>query len=138
MIQKYLRAAYASIVLSTSCSMWDFSDCGITDIPYCVMNGRSERQDERLHTKGFMIYQMKDHLWNSRTQEYFGCGDGDFPAEAQHEAWRDAHREFELYHRSSELRKESRILEETLKLCDEQKYVACAQIIPADQVLPSE
>ena len=50
---------------------------------------------------------------------------------AIHEAWQDAHVNFEREHGSAIRHIETTLLETTLNLSEEKKYVACARVIPA-------
>lgn len=125
MIQ-YLRALSASLLMG--CSMWDFSDCRVSEMGECILYGRPRRVDERMQTKGFLVYQMQDHYWNHKINESFGCGDGDSPSMARNEAWRDAHATFEKEFGTKVRCYDGSLLEETLKLSEEKKYVACAEV----------
>ena len=131
MIQKYLRAASVSFLLSTGCDLWDFSDCRVTEMDECILYGRPDRLQERLEAKGHLIYQMKNHLWSSKVAESFGCGDGNSRQAAINESWRDAHLTFEREFGSAVRHRETTLLESTLNLSEEKKYVACARVIPA-------
>ena len=134
MVTQYLRAVYASLLLTTGCSFWDFSDCRVTEIGECILNGRPNRVEERREAKAHIIYDMQEHLWNSNVAESFGCGYGNSRQTAIHEAWLDAHVNFEREYGRTVRRQEVTLYEKILLLpevSEEKKYVACARVIPA-------
>ena len=130
MVTKYLRAVYASLLLTTGCDLWDFSDCRFTEMGECILNGRPDRAEERREAKAHLIYQMKDHLLDWKEAESFGCGDGNSRQAAINEVWQDAHITFEREFGSATRHRETTLLEDTLNLSEEKKYVACARVIP--------
>ena len=74
MVTKYLRAVYASLLLTTGCNLWDFSDCRSSEIGECILYGWPDRVQERLELRASLVYQLENPLW--RAKEAFGCGDG--------------------------------------------------------------
>ncbi len=130
MVTKYLRAVYTSLLLTTGCNLWGFSDCRVTEIGECILNGRPDRVEERREAKAHLIHRMRNHLWDGNVYEAFGCGDGNSRQAAINEAWGDAHSTFDREFGSSIKCRETALLEDTLNLSEEKKYVACASLIP--------